>query len=254
MSLKRLERTAIRTSFIRSAKCHLASIFADDSTRQATANASDGRIAIVKEIENQVHGRMQAIDDVWVQSNCRKYVNLGCGVDMRSWRIELPPSSTVYDVDKLRVIQSKLSTLERNSFNPNQTPSGTKIKYLPLRYGIHELQKSYFNEMNFSETANLWCMEGFLEYLNPGSRANLISFVSCVPQKTGKIVVSCVLPSIFEEFPPNEPRQRVYFGGWSPELWTTEKTLTVMKDNCIQATNVRHITDHCVVIEGTVRK
>ena len=250
--LKRIERTAIRASLIK--KCNLGVIFSNQESQIVTNRITDLDLTIKKEIENQVCKRMEVIDSIWEKSNCTNYINVGCGVDMRVWRIQLPSSSHVIDVDKYRVIDTKISTLKLNGYNPYSNFTDSTVSYLPLKIGIQELQNSYFNKYNLHQSSNIWCMEGLMEYLDSGSRINLLKFISRVPQESCKVVFNSISPSIFNEFPFDDRRQRIYFGGWTKDLWTLEETLRAIKIHNFIPINVHQTTDHSVVVEAVLNR
>jgi methyltransferase (TIGR00027 family) len=102
-----------------------------------------------------------------VSSGIQQVVILASGLDARSWRLQWPDGTTVYELDQAKVLEFKSGTLARHGARP-------AARLVSVAVDLREDWPKALLEAGFDESAaTMWSAEGLLRYL-PAAAQDLL--------------------------------------------------------------------------------
>jgi len=94
-----------------------------------------------------------------VSSGSRQVVILAAGLDARAWRLPWPDGTTVYELDQAKVLDFKLSTLQRRGSQPT-------AQLVSVAVDLRQDWPTALQEAGFDPSApSVWSAEGLVRYL-----------------------------------------------------------------------------------------
>lgn len=158
------------------------------------------------DVDPQLPERMQAMSDYMAsrtvffdgfflrasEAGVRQAVILAAGLDARSWRLEWPQGTTVYELDQPRVLDFKTATLRAAGAHPRATQVNVAID---LRQDWPEaLRQAGFD----ASAPTAWSAEGLLPYLPADAQDLLFERIQALSAPGSRIAVEAFGPGTFD--------------------------------------------------------
>jgi methyltransferase (TIGR00027 family) len=102
-----------------------------------------------------------------VAAGVRQVVILAAGLDARAWRLPWPDGTTVYELDQAKVLDFKLSTLQRRGAQPT-------ARLVSVAVDLRQDWPTALQDAGFDPSApSVWSAEGLVRYL-PATAQDLL--------------------------------------------------------------------------------
>jgi len=108
------------------------------------------------------------------QKNIRQIVNLGCGLDSRPYRLDLPPELKYYEIDVPDVLNYKDNVLSKMNVKPKCQLTRIAMDLTNKDEWVNELLKNTFDK----NQPTIFIMEGLIVYLHKEEAQNLFKAIS----------------------------------------------------------------------------
>lgn len=154
-------------------------------------------------MSNYMASRTVFFDEFFLRASeagVRQAVILAAGLDARSWRLEWPQGTTVYELDQPKVLDFKAATLHAAGAHPRATQVNVSID---LRQDWPEaLRQAGFD----ASAPTAWSAEGLLPYLPAEAQDLLFDRIQALSAPGSRIAVEAFGPGTFD--PERLARQR----------------------------------------------
>ena len=219
--------TALLTAALRANESSRADRLFDDPFAGALAG-SEGR-ALLRSIAARLGGedvfapiavRTRFIDDVVLrvvtEAHVHQVVLLAAGMDTRAYRLALPPTTRVFEVDRLALLVLKEARLRSIQREPRCHRVVIEADFV-RRWPIGPLLDAGFSERE----AVLWIIEGLLVYLEEAAIHRLISELTAASPPNSWLVADVVSARALRH-PGTIAVQRILAGAGAPMRFGTD--------------------------------
>jgi methyltransferase (TIGR00027 family) len=126
------------------------------------------------------------------RAGIRQAVILAAGLDARSWRLPWPDGTTVYELDQLRVLDFKLSTLRDHGAQP-------ACNRIAVPVDLRQDWPTALREAGFdASTPSAWSVEGLMPYLPAAAQDLLFDRVQGLAAPGSRVAVEALGPRFMD--------------------------------------------------------
>ena len=132
-----------------------------------------------------------------VENGAEQYVILGAGYDMRPYRLELPSSLKIFEVDQPEVQAIKRAKL------PEPLVNAENVKYVSIDFNHQSLSKQLLAAGFDQSKSTIFTLEGVSQYITKEAVTSTINELAALTQKTN----STLFISYVDEYLDKKPER-----------------------------------------------
>ncbi len=137
------------------------------------------------------------------RAGIRQVVILAAGLDARSWRLPWPDGVTVYELDQLRVLDFKASTLREHGAEP-------ACNRVSVPVDLRQDWPKALQQTGFDASApSAWSAEGLLMYLPATAQDLLFSRVQGLTATGSRVAIEALAPNFADPETVAQRRERL---------------------------------------------
>jgi len=142
--------------------------------------------------------RTRFIDDQVKKSvaiGAEQYVILGAGYDMRAYRLELPSSLKIFEVDQPEVQTRKRSKL------PKELPNSENVTYVSIDFNHQSLAEQLLAAGFDQSKSTVFTLEGVSQYITKEAVTSTIEELAALTQKTSSTFFISYVDELLDKDP-----------------------------------------------------
>ena len=148
-------------------------------------------------------------------SEAEQYVILGAGYDLRAYRLDLPPTLKVFEVDQPEVQLRKRAKLPKN------IPNSENVTYVGVDFNHQTLKEQLLNAGFDQNKPTVFTLEGVSQYITKDAINSTFEELAELTQKTGTTLFISYVDKLLHENP------KACFGEGYPKA--EKKAETIMR-------------------------
>jgi methyltransferase (TIGR00027 family) len=153
---------------------------------------------LVPGFHEHIISRTRFIDDLIEKSavsGAEQYVILGAGYDSRAYRLELPSSLKIFEVDQSEVQCRKRSKL------PKELPNSESVTYVTVDFTQQSLTEQLM-EAGFNQSkSTIVTIEGVSQYITKEAFSAMIGEIAALTRKARSIIFISYVDELLNEHP-----------------------------------------------------
>ena len=114
-------------------------------------------------------------------SGIEQYVILGAGYDSRAYRLELPPTMKIFEVDQPEVSDNKLAKL------PKELPNSENVTYVNIDFSYQSLTEQLIGVGFDQKKSTIFTLEGVSQYITKEAVSSTIKELASLTRDTNSI-------------------------------------------------------------------
>ena len=128
-------------------------------------------------------------------SGIEQYVILGAGYDSRAYRLELPPSMKIFEVDQPEVSDNKLAKL------PKELPNLENVTYVNIDFSYQSLREQLIGVGFDQKKSTIFTLEGVSQYITKEAVSSTIKELASLTKDTNSIFFMSYVDELLDKHP-----------------------------------------------------
>ena len=128
-------------------------------------------------------------------SGIEQYVILGAGYDSRAYRLELPPSMKIFEVDQPEVSDNKLAKL------PEELPNSENVTYVNIDFSYQSLTEQLIGVGFDQKKSTIFTLEGVSQYITKEAVSSTIKELASLTKDTNSIFFMSYVDELLDKHP-----------------------------------------------------
>ncbi len=128
-------------------------------------------------------------------SGIEQYVILGAGYDSRAYRLELPPSMKIFEVDQPEVSDNKLAKL------PKELPNSENVTYVNIDFSYQSLTEQLIGVGFDQKKSTIFTLEGVSQYITKEAVSSTIKELASLTKDTNSIFFMSYVDELLDKHP-----------------------------------------------------
>ena len=128
-------------------------------------------------------------------SGIEQYVILGAGYDSRAYRLELPPSMKIFEVDQPEVSDNKLAKL------PKELPNSENVTYVNIDFSYQSLTEQLIGIGFDQKKSTIFTLEGVSQYITKEAVSYTIKELASLTKDTNSIFFMSYVDELLDKHP-----------------------------------------------------
>ena len=128
-------------------------------------------------------------------SGIEQYVILGAGYDSRAYRLELPPSMKIFEVDQPEVSDNKLAKL------PKELPNSENVTYVNIDFSYQSLTEQLIGVGFDQKKSTIFTLEGVSQYITKEAVSSTIKELASLTKDTHSIFFMSYVDELLDKNP-----------------------------------------------------
>ncbi|MDG1681064.1 MAG: class I SAM-dependent methyltransferase [SAR86 cluster bacterium] len=128
-------------------------------------------------------------------SGIEQYVILGAGYDSRAYRLELPPSMKIFEVDQPEVSDNKLAKL------PKELPNSENVTYVNIDFSYQSLTEQLIGAGFDQKKSTIFTLEGVSQYITKEAVSSTIKELASLTRDTNSIFFMSYVDEMLDKNP-----------------------------------------------------
>ena len=128
-------------------------------------------------------------------SGIEQYVILGAGYDSRAYRLELPPTMKIFEVDQPEVSDNKLAKL------PKELPNSENVTYVNIDFSYQSLTEQLIGVGFDQKKSTIFTLEGVSQYITKEAVSSTIKELASLTKDTNSIFFMSYVDELLDKHP-----------------------------------------------------
>ena len=128
-------------------------------------------------------------------SGIEQYVILGAGYDSRAYRLELPPTMKIFEVDQPEVSDNKLAKL------PKELPNLENVTYVNIDFSYQSLREQLIGVGFDQKKSTIFTLEGVSQYITKEAVSSTIKELASLTKDTNSIFFMSYVDELLDKHP-----------------------------------------------------